>query len=370
MRKRVLLSFVVLVFLVSLLAAACGGTSIPKGAIATVGSGVVTQTQFDAIIRQAKTQSQQPGQTAFPKAGTYAYNQYAAQVVTYLVTQEIINQAATEMRVTVTDKQIKDRIAQLEKAYNGKAAVDKILKQQGMTRADLTQLMKDQLLDRAVYNKVVASAKVTDAQAQTYYDKNKSSFNTPETRTMRHILVKTKAQADQVRALLAGGADWKTVAKKYSIDPGSKNNGGSLGVVKPGAMVPAFDKAAFALKVNVISQPVKTQFGWHVIQVTKIVAGSSTTFEKAKAQIKSQLLTTKQQAIWSAWLKKRTAAAKIKYADGFDPTVLKATKQPTSTPTPAATGTSTAAPTTTATPTTSASASPYTPSASPSASPK
>jgi foldase protein PrsA len=351
MRKRVLLSSVVLVFLVSLLAAACGGTSIPKGAIATVGSGVVTQTQFDSIIRQAKTQSQQSGQTAFPKTGTYAYNQYAAQVVTYLVTQEIINQAATEMRVTVTDKQIKDRIAQLEKAYGGAKKVDDILKKQGMTRADLTQLMKDQLLDQAVYNKVVASAKVTDAQAQTYYDKNKSSFNTPETRTMRHILVKTKAEADKVRALLVGGADWKTVAKKYSIDPGSKNNGGSLGVVKPGAMVPAFDKAAFALKVNVISQPVKTQFGFHVIQVTKIVAGSSTTFEKAKAQIKSQLLTTKQQTIWSAWLKKRTDAAKIKYADGFDPTVLKATKQPTSTPTTSTGPTSTTAPTSTATPT-------------------
>jgi foldase protein PrsA len=351
MRKRVLLSSVILVFLVSLLAAACGGTSIPKGAIATVGSGVVTQTQFDAIIRQAKAQSA-TSKTTFPKAGTYAYNQYAAQVVTYLVTQEIINQAATEMRVTVTPKQIKDRITQLEKAYGGTTKVNDILKKQGMTRADLSQLMKDQLLDQAVYNKVVKGATVTDAQAQTYYDKNKSSFNTPETRTMRHILVKTKAQADAVRALLVGGADWKTVAKKYSIDPGSKNNGGSLGDVKPGAMVPAFDKAAFALKLNAISQPVKTQFGWHVIQVTKIVPGSSTTFAKAKAQIKSQLLTTKQQTIWSGWLKKRTDAAKIKYAEGFDPAVLKATKQPSSTPTPA--GTSTAAPTTGASPTTTA----------------
>lgn len=364
MRKRVLVSLVLVVFLVSLLAAACGGTSMPKGAIATVGSGVVTQTQFDGIIRQAKAQSSQAGQQPFPKAGTYAYNQYAAQVVTYLVTQEIINQAATEMRVTVTDKQIKDRIAQLEKAYGGATKVDAILKKQGMTRTDLTQLMKDQLLDQAVYNKVVKSVTVTDAEAQAYYEKNKSSFNTPETRAIRHILVKTKAEADKVRTLLEGGASWTTVAKQYSIDPGSKNNGGSLGDVKPGAMVPAFDKAAFALKVNVISQPVKTQFGWHVIEVTKITAGSSTTFEKAKAQIKSQLLTTKQQTIWSAWLKKRTAAAKVKYATGFDPAVLKATKQPSSTPTPAATGTSTGAPTTTATPSTGT-----TPSSSPTPSP-
>ena len=355
MRKRLLLPLVVVVLLATALIAGCGGGggSIPKGAIASVGSGVGTQAQFDSVIRQAKAQSSTAGQAPFPKVGTYSYNQYAAQVVTYLVTQEIINQAATGMRVTVTDKQITDRIAQLEKAYGGKKKVDDILKKQGMTRADLSQLMKDQLLDQAVYNKVVAGAKVTDAEAQTYYGKNKSTYNTPETRTMRHILVKTQAEADQVRALLAGGASWTTVAKKYSIDPGSKNSGGSLGVVKPGAMVPAFDKAAFALKLNVISQPVKTQFGWHIIQVTKITPGTTTTFAKAEASIKSQLLATKQQGIWSAWLKKRTAATKITYASGYDPVALKKTKPESTSPTPSTS--SPAAPTTSASPTASAS---------------
>ncbi len=139
MRKRVLLSLVVAVLLVASLAAACGGGSIPTGAIATVGSGVVTKAQFDGVIRQAKAQAKTASQT-FPAVGSYSYNQYAAQVVTYLVTQEIINQAAVGMRITVTDKQIKDRIAQLEKAYGGAKKVDTILKQQGMTRADLTQL--------------------------------------------------------------------------------------------------------------------------------------------------------------------------------------------------------------------------------------
>ncbi len=84
-------------------------------------------------------------------------------------------------------------------------------------------------------------------------------------------------------------------------------------------MVPAFDKAAFALKLNVISQPVQSQFGWHIIQVTKITPGSTTTFAKAKASIKSQLLSTKQQSLWTAWLKKRTDATKVAYASGYDP---------------------------------------------------
>jgi hypothetical protein len=139
-------------------------SGIPAGAIATVGSGVVTQGQFDGIIRQAEAQNSQAGKKPFPKVGSLAYKAYAAQVVNYLVTQELVDQAAEEMNVTVTDAQVKTRIAQLEKAYGGAAKTDETLKKQGMTRADLNQLMRDQLLDQAVYNKVVAGVATTKKQ--------------------------------------------------------------------------------------------------------------------------------------------------------------------------------------------------------------
>ena len=116
----------------------------------------------------------------------------------------------------------------------------------------------------------------------------------PESVDARHILVKTKAEAEKVRALLEADntdANWKKVAKQYSTDPGSKNNGGSLGNFPKGRMVKPFENAAFALKVGEISQPVKTQFGYHVIEVTKKTPGNKQTLragqgdDRAAAQV-------------------------------------------------------------------------------------
>jgi foldase protein PrsA len=339
MRKRALFAAAVPI-VVAVLVAACGGVTIPSGAIAVVNDGVVTKAQFDSIIRQAKAQAKTQG-VSFPAVGSPSYDSYAAQVVNYLVTQELLDQYAAQNRITVTDKQVNDRITQLEKAYGGKKGVDKILKQQGMTRADLTKLTKDELLDQAVYNKITKSAKVTDAEALAYYNKNKSQYETPEQRDIRHILVKTKAEALKVRALLVAdpsNATWKKLAKQYSIDPGTKDSGGELGLNKAGAFVPAFDKVAFSLKLNQISQPVQTQYGWHIIQVTKIEKATSTSFAKAKAGIKSTLLSNKQSTIWSNWLKKLTKDAKIAYADGYDPEALQkaASASPSATAAPSA----------------------------------
>ena len=316
--SAVLALAVVALFAVSVVAC---GNSVPQGAVAKVGDGVVTQDQFNAIIKQAKAQAKAQGQK-FPKTGSADYDQYSARVVDYLVTQELINQAAKDYRINVTSKKVQDRIKQILKAYGGKKKVAAILKQQGMTWKDLNDLMKYQLVSQAVYNKVIKTAKVSDKQIEAYFKKNKSQYGTPESRNVRHVLVKTKAEAEQVRAQLAAGASWKDIAKQYSTDPSTKNNGGDLGSVQPGMMVPAFDKAAFALKLNEISQPVKTQFGWHILQVTKITKAKKASLAKAKASIKATLLAQKQQTVWQNWLAKAKKTAAIAYATGFDPTVL------------------------------------------------
>ena len=102
-------------------------------------------------------------------------------------------------------------------------------------------------LSDAVYKKVTADAKVTDAEAKAYYDSHSSQYTTPQTRVVRHILVKDKKLADKLYAQLKGGADFATLAKKYSEDPGSKAQGGQLTISK-GQTVPEFDKVAFELE--------------------------------------------------------------------------------------------------------------------------
>jgi parvulin-like peptidyl-prolyl isomerase len=353
MKKCGLATIVVLA--AALLVAACG-SGMPQGTIATVGKTAVTQAQFDAIIKQSKAQAAASGST-FPKVGSSEYNQYAAQVVQYLVGQEVINQAAVRMGLSVTSKDVADSVKQLETANGGAAGVNALLKQYGMTRADLNAQTKAQLIGQAVSAKVVKDAKIaaaTDAQALAYYQKNKSKYVTPEKRDVREILVGTKAQALKVRALLVARGSWQTLAKKYSIDTGSKDKGGLYTSVAPGEMVAAFDKAAFSLPLMAISQPVKTQYGWHIIMVTKITKGSTTSFAKAKASVKTTLLQTQQQTVWTDWLSKATKDAKVIYAAGYDPAKLAATTSPSasasSSPSASAAASSTASPSPSQTP--------------------
>ena len=115
-----------------------------------------------------------------------------------------------------------------------------------------------QLVSQRLFAKVTGDVKVSDEQIEKYYVKNKAQYSQPESREVRHILVKTKAQADDLYAQLANGGDFAVLAKKFSEDTGSKANGGKLSISK-GQTVAPFDQTAFLLKKNAISKPVKTR---------------------------------------------------------------------------------------------------------------
>jgi parvulin-like peptidyl-prolyl isomerase len=318
----------------ALLLSACGEQKVPAGAIASVGDSVVTQEQFDQIWKQAEAQyKSQQGAPPFPSPDSTQYNQLKASIVNYLVQNEIIKTKAAEMDVTVTDKEFAARMKQIVQQVGGQKKLDKLLKQQSVTKDELEQQLKAQMLQDAVQQKVYAQIKVAPAQIEKYFNDpaNKSQFNVPESVDARHVLVKTKAEADKVRALLeADGSDanWQKVAKEHSTDPGSKNNGGSLGNFPKGRMVKEFEDTAFGLEVGEISKPVKTQFGYHVIEVTKKTPAAKQTLEQAKATIEQQLKYQKQATAWEDWLKQATTDAGVLYAAGFDPALLTASPSP------------------------------------------
>ena len=155
--------------------------------------------------------------------------------------------------------------------------------------------------------KVKDKVSVTDAEMKKYYDEHKDEFKNPETVTARHILIRVQSGADKsawdkaldkaksIEKKLKKGADFAKLAKEFSDDPGSKQKGGDLGPFTKGRMVPEFEKAAFSLKKGEISAPVKTNFGYHIIQVTDKKAASQKTFEEAKAGLKRKLEKEKQQ---------------------------------------------------------------------------
>ncbi|HEX6725193.1 MAG TPA: peptidyl-prolyl cis-trans isomerase [Gaiella sp.] len=308
---------------VTLVAAGCGDSDeVPADAVAVVDGTTITRSSLDGLLSRAK-KSYTAQKRAFPKAGTSEYQSLQTQAVAYLVQREEYAREADKLGIDVTDQQIAKKVEEVKKQYfgNSQAKFEKGLADQGYTKATLEEDIRSQLLTEGIYKKVTTDAKVTDADIKSYYDKNRANYTVPESRSVRHILVKTKADADRIRTQLANGGDFAALAKANSIDPGSKDAGGKLTVSK-GQTVPPFDKAAFSLDTNELSQPIKTQFGYHLIEpLAAVKAGSVTPFAQVKDQIKTQLESeTKNTAVnkWVADVEKEYKD-KVQYAAGFEP---------------------------------------------------
>ncbi|MBV8910014.1 MAG: peptidylprolyl isomerase [Gammaproteobacteria bacterium] len=142
---------------------------------------------------------------------------------------------------------------------------------------------------------LAAQQSVSDADLRAAYEKNKSRLEVPEKRRARHILITGKddaaarAQAEQVLAQVKAGKDFGELARKYSQDPGSAQNGGDLGWADRSSFVKPFADALFGMKVGEIAGPIKTQFGYHIIRLDEIQAGKSKSFEEARSELEAQV---------------------------------------------------------------------------------
>jgi foldase protein PrsA len=315
------------VLLVAVLVAGCGSggsASVSAGDVAVVGTQHITQGQFDSLVAQQK---QSTGST-FPKQGTAEYEAVKSRIVTALVQQAERTERAKADGINVTDKQVEARLTQLKKQYfNGdEKKYEAQLKKQHLTDTEVRADIRSQLVNEALVKEITKNVKVSESDVHDYYLKNSQQYAKPQTRDVRHVLVKTQALANTVYAQLKSGSNktWCTVAKKYSQDPGSKNNCGKLTVSK-GQTVPAFDTVAFTEKTNVVHAPIHDKtYGWFVIEPVSPVHPRSVTPEKqVSATIKSQLeQQDKNQAI-TTWIndlsKSFCSGGKIKYQVGYKP---------------------------------------------------
>jgi peptidyl-prolyl cis-trans isomerase C len=168
------------------------------------------------------------------------------------------------------------------------------------------QLLRQRVLEEAAQKKFMKGVEPTDAELHAEYDADVAALDKTEYHA-RHILVKTKEEADQVIKKLKGGAKFEDLAKQYSLDP-SKSNGGDLGWFTTARMVKPFGDAVKELKKGEYTQqPVQTQFGWHVIQLEDTRAVTPPPFDQVKAQIANSIKMKK----WQAYVDELEKKAKI-----------------------------------------------------------
>ncbi len=215
----------------------------------------------------------------------------AKQALTQMVQQDLLDQYARNNKIDVSQAEVDKRENELKAKYPA-GQFDQIVKQQGFTEQDVQNILRGQIiLEKAIAPQV----HVTEADIKAYFDKNHASFDKPAQVRARHILVTNEATARQVLAKVKAGGNWDALAKQYSTDPASKDKGGELGFFGRGQMVPAFEQAAFGAKVGQTVGPVKSPFGFHIIQVEEKKPATKATLASAHDQIK-QLLTQQQQS--------------------------------------------------------------------------
>jgi parvulin-like peptidyl-prolyl isomerase len=306
-------------------ATACGGgdgakspQDVPADAIALVSDQEVPKAEFTALMARAE-KGYKAQKRDFPKVGSPEYQDLKTRAIEYLVQRYQYRVEAEALGIEITDEEITKRIDQIKKQSFGgsdeKFAAE--LEKLGLTEDEAREEIRDRLIQEKIYDEITGDVKVTDEQVTTYYEKNEAQFTQP--RQVRHILVKKKALADRLRAELEKDANFAALARKHSTDEGSAKQGGKLTVTK-GQTVPEFDKLAFELDEGAISQPVKTQFGWHIIEALEPV--KVTPLDDAKATIRRQLLDGKKKTAMESWVAetKRKYSGEVVYAVGYKPT--------------------------------------------------
>ena len=301
---------------------------------ANVAGEEITQTQLDEVVAQAESNLKAQGQK-IPAAGSQEYQAFQQNALQLLVQRVQFEQKAEELGVSVSDKEVDERLQRLLTQYFGgsQKKYEDSLKEQGITDERVREELRAPLLSEKIFAKVGNSAKVTDAEIEAYYNSNPQFSAQKASRDVRHILVPTKALANDLRRQLTNGADFAALAKKYSTDPGSNKTGGKL-TIQRGQTVPEFEKVAFALGVGELSEPVKTQFGWHVIEALSAEkAGVKTPLKSVRQTISDTLLGQKKSDAVTKWLEnlKKEYEDKITYATGLAP--------PATEPAPATTST-------------------------------
>ncbi len=316
--------------LIALAISACG-SAIPGNSVADVaGNQISTQAFNHWMYVLAKTQaSQQPGSPVIipndppnfsnciaqvraeiptlKKTPTKTLRQdcgrvftsLASTVMDYLIKAYWYQADAHKLGINVTGAQVQTALAAAKKGqFSTAAQFNTFLTSTGQTVADVTYRVKIE----QIYSKLLARhpSKVTAAEIATYYTAHKSQFGSPETRNMRIVLAKSAAQAQAAKNALQHGSSWSAVAKKYSIDPTTKNHAGLLTNVTVGSQDAALSKAAFAAPAHKLVGPVKGQFGYYVVQVLSITPAKMRSLAQSSALIKQTLTTQLQTAASTA----------------------------------------------------------------------
>ena len=258
--------------------------------------------QFNGCITQVRAQIPSLAKTPTKQLRAdckQLFTSLSSQVMDFLIKAYWYQAEAARDHIHVTQAQVEKTFTTAKnQQFSTPGQFQNFLTQSGRTLQDVLF----QFRINTIFQKLIArhATKVTPALIQSYYNAHITQFGTPETRDIRIVLAKTAAQANAAMKALHSGKSWNTVAKRYSIDPTSKNTGGLLVGVTKGQQDAALDKAAFEAPLDKLLGPVHGQFGYYVFEVTKITKSTQQSLAQATPLIRQTLAGQQQTSAQAA----------------------------------------------------------------------
>ena len=298
---------------------------------ATVEGQAITDAQLEhnvALFRFLTELSQQPCGEPDTSIGESESSACTRFTLSNMIQQDLVSQYAAANDIQPDAARVSDAIEQLEQNLGGPAALDDRLGQSGLDRQDLLTLARRLILFGEV-QQVVGAESVTDQSLREAYGQQTRAFTQLHA---KHILVENRAEAERI-AREATDENFAELAEQHSIDTGSAERGGDLGTVAASQFDQTFVDAALALEPGEISEPVQTQFGWHVIQLVSADV-------QPLNEVREQLAAPLEQEAFARWLQQRSRDAQISVNPRYgryDPETgnivpIRSTKRPPSSP--------------------------------------
>jgi parvulin-like peptidyl-prolyl isomerase len=328
-----------LLLLVAFLAGCEGAeAALDQADAARIGRTVIGQAQYESRVTEfgKELRGQVPDRVNDPEG----YRAFENKVLDYMVTLEIVRQKASKLDIAVTDQEVQAKLAEIARqSFDGDLSkLEQSLEATGTGLSTYRQELAEQMLIYKARTEVIRSVPApTDKEIGAYYQANLSAYTEKERRAVRHILIAPKPasgaaetsdadwqaaldRADGVRAALLAGADFAQKAKAESDDQATKDAGGDLGTVARQQTWPGFEEAVWSLSLDQISEPVKTQYGYEIIQVTAITPATQTPLTQVQAGIAQTVQEQKQEAAWQAWLAEMKRELQVTIKAGMETT--------------------------------------------------
>ena len=240
-----------------------------------------------------------------------------------LIVQKLVAKRSAGLKVD--DAEVTAAFEKIKGNFGSEAELQKQVEKNGQTVPGLKEDIRNSLRERAwIDSQIKEKAEATDADAEKFYKENPAQFERPERVRASHILIKVDADAKKdvvakkekeaaaIAKRVKGGEDFAKLAKDLSEDPSAKENSGDLNFFTKDQMVPEFSNAAFGMKKDEVSAPVRSQFGFHIIKVTDREAGKAMKLEEVKPQLLAYLQRQKKQKQIGEVLQALRAGADVK----------------------------------------------------------